>query len=343
MSATLQTIAARFGCELRGDASHSVDHVAPLATADPRAVAFLANPKFVQALPDTRAGAVILTAEHAQACPSNCLIAANPYATYGRVAAWLHPPAPLEPGCHASAVVCDDAQVDASASIGALSVIEAGAFIGPHTRIGAGSVIGARARIGADTRIAENVSIGARVRVGDRCIVHAGAVIGADGFGFAPDDGGWVKIPQLGSVWIGDDVEVGANTTIDRGTMDDTVIADGVKLDNLVQVAHNVHIGEHSLMAAMSGAAGSTIIGKRCMIGGGAVLINHITLCDDVLVQFRSVVTKSIREPGTWSGSLPAEEVGRWRRQVARLRQIDKLAARVRALEQAAREPGSGE
>lgn len=333
MSATLQTIADRFGCELRGDGSCRVDHVAPLVTADPQAVTFLANPKFLQSLPETRAGAVILAADHAKACPTNCLITANPYATYARVAAWLHPPPPVEPGTHESAVVAADAQIDAGASIGALSVIESGAVIGPRSRIAAGTVVGAGVRIGADTRIAENVSLGQRVRIGDRCIVHAGAVIGADGFGFAPDDGGWVKIPQLGSVWIGDDVEVGANTTIDRGTMDDTVIANGVKLDNLVQVAHNVHIGEHSLMAAMSGAAGSTIIGKRCLIGGGVVMINHITLCDDVLVLFRSVVTKSIRKPGTYSGTLPAEEASSWRRQVARFRQLDKLAAQVRALE----------
>jgi len=333
MPATLQTIADRFGCELRGDGEYQVDHVAPLGKAGPHSIAFLANPRFVAQLPETRAGAVILLAEHADRCPTNCLVATNPYATYARVAAQLHPAPAFEPGVHASSVVAGDAHVDASARIGALAVVEAGAAIGPRAHVGAGTVVGPHVRIGADTRIAENVSLGARVRLGERCIVHAGAVIGADGFGFAPDDGVWVKIPQLGSVWIGDDVEIGANTTVDRGTIEDTVIENGVKLDNLVQIAHNVHIGEHSLMAAMSGAAGSTIIGKRCLIGGGSVMINHITLCDDVLVLFRSVVTKSIREPGTWSGSLPAEEVGRWRRNVARFRQLDKLAEHVRDLE----------
>ncbi len=336
MPATLQTIADRFGCELRGDGAREVDHVAPLARADARAIAFLANPKFVSQLPETRAGAVILAAEHADQCPTHCLVAPNPYATYARVAAELHPPPGVRPGRHASAVVADDASVDASAGIGPLAVIDSGAVIGPRAQVGAGTFVGPEVRIGADTRIAENVSLGARVRLGDRCIIHAGAVIGADGFGFAPDDGAWVKIPQLGSVWIGDDVEIGANTTVDRGTIEDTVIENGVKLDNLVQIAHNVQIGEHSLMAAMSGAAGSTIIGKRCLIGGGTVMINHITLCDDVVVMFRSVVTKSIRTPGTWSGSLPAEEVSRWRRSVARFRQLDRLAEQVRDLERAA-------
>jgi UDP-3-O-[3-hydroxymyristoyl] glucosamine N-acyltransferase len=326
MSATLQSLADAFGCELRGDPNYRVERVAALGSAGPEAISFLANPKFVRMLPDTRAGAVILRPEHVDDCPSNCLIAPHPYATYARVAAKLHPPPPLTPGCHGSAVVDSGASVDASASIGPLAVVEDGAVIGERAYVGAGSVIGPDVQIGADTRIGNNVSIGARVRIGARGIVHHGAVVGADGFGFAQDDGVSIKIPQIGSVWIGDDVEVGANTTIDRGAIDDTVIGDGVKLDNLVQVAHNVHIGEHSLMAAMSGVAGSSILGKRCLIGGGAVLIDHLTLCDDVRVLFRSVVTKSIRTPGTWSGSFPAEEAGRWRRNVARFRQLGRLA-----------------
>ena len=334
MTATLQTIADQFGCEVRGAGDHVVTHVAPLGKAGGDALSFLANPKFVSQLPQTRAGAVILTAEHAQACPVNCLVTDNPYATYARVADMLHPMAPVRPGIHPSAVIGDGVKIDAAAAAGPLCVVEPGAVIEAGAAIGAGSFIGADAHIGAHTRIAPNVTVGERVRLGNRCIVHAGAVIGGDGFGFAPDDGEWVKIPQLGSVWIGNDVEIGANTTIDRGTIEDTVIGNGVKLDNLVQIAHNVRIGDHSLMAAMSGAAGSTIIGRRCLIGGGAVMINHITLCDDVLVLFRSVVTKSIRKPGTYSGSWPAEEAGRWRRNVARFRQLDKQAARQRGREE---------
>ena len=179
------------------------------------------------------------------------------------------------------------------------------------------------------------------VRIGERCIVHPGAVIGADGFGFAPDRGAWVKVPQLGSVAIGNDVEIGANTTIDRGTIDDTVIEDGVKLDNLVQIAHNVRLGEHTIMAAMSGVAGSTKVGKRCMIGGGVVMINQLTICDDVLFTFRSVVTRSVTVPGTYSGSLPAEEAALWRRNAARFKSLDALADRLRAVERRLKNPDS--
>jgi UDP-3-O-[3-hydroxymyristoyl] glucosamine N-acyltransferase len=330
MSATLQQLATQFGCELRGDGSYVVERVAALGSAGPETITFLANPKFVAMLPTTKAGAVILTPEHADACPTHCLIVPNPYATYARVANALHPPEPASPGRHRSAIVETSAEISPTASIGALAVVEASAAVGDRAVIGAGSVIGSDATIGADSRIGNNVSIGARVRIGERCIVHSGAVIGADGFGFAQDNGVSIKIPQIGSVWIGDDVEVGANTTIDRGAIDDTVIGNGVKLDNLVQVAHNVHIGEHSLMAAMSGVAGSSIIGRRCLIGGGAVLIDHLTLCDDVRVLFRSVVTRSIDVPSTWSGSFPAEEAGRWRRNVARFRLLGRRADQTR-------------
>jgi len=187
--------------------------------------------------------------------------------------------------------------------------------------------------IGTGTRLVAHVTVLDGVKIGARCIVHAGVVIGADGFGFAPDHGKWQKIPQLGSVVIGDDVEIGANTTVDRGTIEDTVIEDGVKLDNLVQIAHNVRVGAHTVMAAMSGAAGSTRIGRRCMIGGGAVMVNSIEVCDDVTLTFRSVVTKSIDVPGTYSGSLHAEEAGKWRRNAARFRKLDALAERVTAVE----------
>jgi UDP-3-O-[3-hydroxymyristoyl] glucosamine N-acyltransferase len=195
--------------------------------------------------------------------------------------------------------------------------------------IGAGAVLGANVSVGKGTRISPRATLLDGVRVGARCIVHSGAVIGADGFGFAPDQGKWQKIPQVGGVLIGDDVEIGANTTIDRGAIDDTVIEDGVKLDNLVQIAHNVRVGAHTIMAAMSGAAGSTKIGKRCMIGGGVVMINQIEICDDVLLLFRSIITKSIDVPGTYSGALPAEEATKWRRNAARFRKLDALAERV--------------
>ena len=193
-------------------------------------------------------------------------------------------------------------------------------------------------RLDSGCHVHANVTLGHGVRMGKRVIVHPGAVIGADGFGFALDQGAWVKVPQLGTVIIGNDVEIGANTTVDRGTIEPTVIEDGVKLDNMVQIAHNVRVGAHTIMAAMAGAAGSTKIGRRCMFGGGAVTINHLEICDDVLVTFRSIVTKSITKPGTYSGSLPAEEAAQWRRQVARFRSLDKFAARLRAVENALRQ-----
>ena len=201
-------------------------------------------------------------------------------------------------------MIAASARVAPSAQIGAHTVIGSGCSIGESAVVGPGSVLGANVSVGAGTRLVARVTVLDDVQIGARCIVQPGAVIGADGFGFAPDSGTWLKIPQLGSVVIGDDVEVGANTTIDRGTIDSTVIEDGVKLDNLVQIAHNVRVGAHTVMAAMSGAAGSTKIGKRCMIGGGVVMINQIEICDDVMFTFRGIVTKSVDTPGVYSGAL---------------------------------------
>ncbi len=333
MPVTLGELADRFDCELIGDAGVSVDRVGTLSSAGPGAVSFFANPLFRDALRATRATAVIVPAGTGDDCPVAALVSANPYACYARVAAWLSPPPSMPAGIHPTASVDASAEISPSASIGPLAAIGAGAQVGDQAVIGAGSVIGDAVRIGADTRIAPRVSVLDSVRIGQRCILHSGVVIGADGFGFAPDAGKWVKVPQLGSVLIGDDVEIGANSTIDRGTIESTVIEDGVKLDNLVQIAHNARIGAHSIMAAMSGVAGSTKLGQRCMVGGGAVMINHLTICDDVLVTFRSVITKSISEPGTYSGSLPADEASQWRRNAARFRSLDKLAGRVRKIE----------
>jgi UDP-3-O-[3-hydroxymyristoyl] glucosamine N-acyltransferase len=333
MATTLQSLAERFACDFKGDPSHVLTRVGTLAAAESDAVTFLANPKFRSMLAKTRAGAVVLEEQFAVGCPTACLIHANPYATFARIAAWLHPPPPARAGIHPSAVVAADAQVADSAEIGPSVVVESGARIGERVVLGAGSIVGRDATIGADTRLAMSVSILASVRIGQRCIIHAGAVIGADGFGFALDGDQWVKLPQLGGVEIGDDVEIGANTTIDRGTIENTIVEDGVKLDNLVQIAHNVKVGAHTVMAAMSGAAGSTQIGRRCMIGGGTVLINHLEICDDVTLLFRSVITKSIKKPGVYSGSLPADEAGTWRRNAVRFRQLDDIAGRLRNLE----------
>jgi UDP-3-O-[3-hydroxymyristoyl] glucosamine N-acyltransferase len=333
MSATLSELASRFGCRVSGDGATRVHRVATLSSASVDAISFLANPLYRAELASTRAGAVILDATASKDSPVPCLVCDNPYARYAEIAAYLHPAPAPQAGVHAEACVAADAVVAASAEIGPRAVIGSGARIGERAVIGAGAVVGRHVVVGADTRIAPLVSLLDRVAVGQRCIIHSGAVIGADGFGFAQDHGRWIKVPQLGSVVIGDDVEIGANTTIDRGTIENTVIEDGVKLDNLVQIAHNVRIGAHTVMAAMSGAAGSAKIGQRCMVGGGVVMVGHITICDDVMFTFRSVVTQSVSLPGVYGGSLPAEEASKWRRSAARFRQLDDMHRRLRALE----------
>jgi UDP-3-O-[3-hydroxymyristoyl] glucosamine N-acyltransferase len=333
MSATLDELASRFGCRVQGDGSTRVSRVATLSAATADAISFLANPLYQDQLATTGAGAVILGEAASKSCPVPCLISDNPYAVYARVAALLHPPAPARAGVHADASVDPGADVAASAEIGPRAVVGAGATIGDSAVIGAGAVIGSNAVVGAGSRIAPLACVLDSVTIGARCIVHSGAVIGADGFGFAEEGGRWIKVPQLGRVIIGDDVEIGANTTIDRGTIEDTVLEDGVKLDNLVQIAHNVRVGAHTVMAAMSGAAGSTKIGQRCKVGGGVVMIGHLTICDDVMFSFRSVVTKSVSEPGSYGGSLQAMEASKWRRSAARFKQLDAMHERLKRIE----------
>ena len=333
MTVTLGELAVRFGCELRGDPSIPVDSVGALSQAGPRAVSFLANPKYVAQLAQTRAGAVILDAKSAVASPVPVLVAANPHATYARVATLLHPDPPLHPGAHPTADLGMGVSVDPSSEIAAQVSIGPGVRIGARCLIGPGCVVGAGADIGDDTRLTARVFIGERVRIGCRCIVQPGAVIGGDGFGYAPEKGAWIKVPQLGSVVLGDDVEIGANTTIDRGALGDTIIETGAKLDNLIMIAHNVRIGEHSALAAAVAIAGSSVVGKRCILGGRAGLTGHITLCDDVVVLGTSFISHSIGRPGVYSSALPSEEAGVWRRIVGRIKRIDLMAKRLRAVE----------
>jgi UDP-3-O-[3-hydroxymyristoyl] glucosamine N-acyltransferase len=309
--------------------------VGTLSGAGPDAVTFLANPAYRKQLADTHAAAVVLEEKHRKACPVASLVHPQPYLTYARIATYLNPPPAAVPGIAASAAVAASARVAATAEVGAHAVIGDGCVIGDGATIGPGCVLGADVTVGAGSRLVARVTVLNGVRIGARCIVQPGAVIGADGFGFAPNAGTWFKIPQLGSVVIGDDVEIGANTCVDRGTIDDTVIEDGVKLDNFVQIAHNVRVGAHTIMAAMSGAAGSTRIGKRCMLGGGAVMINQISVCDDVIILFRGAVTKSIDKPGVYSGTLPVDEAALWRRNAARFKKLDSLAERLSAAERA--------
>jgi UDP-3-O-[3-hydroxymyristoyl] glucosamine N-acyltransferase len=332
VSMTLGELAVRFGCELRGDPNARVARVAALQSAGPDAVSFVANPRYRQYLADCRAGAVILDAASAPQCPVPVLIAKNAYATYARVAALLHPPAPVEAGVHPSASVDLTAQIDPTASVGAQCAIGAGVHIGPRAVIGPSCVVLGDAHIGADTVLKARVTICERAHIGERCILHPGVVIGADGFGFAPDGGAWVKVPQVGAVRIGNDVEIGANTTIDRGAIDDTVIEDDVKLDNQIQIGHNVRVGAHTAMAAGVGIAGSTTIGKHCMIAGKVGITGQIEICDNVIVNGHTTVSGSILKPGSYSGAIGMEETRSFRRNAARFRQLDAMAKQLRQL-----------
>ena len=301
-----------------------------MSAAAGSAISFLANPAYRQQLATTRAGAVILEERFQPECPVSVLIAANPYAVFARVAQYLHPPPAIEPGIHPQACIAGDASVAESAQVGAQAVVGSAATLGDSVVVGPGSVVGSRAAVGDGTRLAPGVVLMDGVRIGKRCLLHSGVVVGSDGFGFARDDNAWIKVPQLGGVVIGNDVEIGANTTIDRGTVENTVIEDGVKLDNQVQIAHNARIGAHTVMSAFSGVAGSTRVGARCLFGGAVVAVGHLEICDDVVFTFRTSVLRSVTEPGTYSGALAADEAGRWRRNAARFKALDETVRELR-------------
>jgi UDP-3-O-[3-hydroxymyristoyl] glucosamine N-acyltransferase len=319
---SLGELAVRFGLELHGDPALRVSHVATLKSAAAGALSFLANSRYRKNLAATRATAVVIAAGDLPACPVAALVDPNPYSAYARLAALLYPAAAGAAGIHPTALVASDARVAPSAWVGPFCVIEAQAEIGARVNLGAGCQILAGASIGADTQLLPRVTLYPAVRVGARCLLHSGAVLGADGFGFAPDAGRWTKVPQVGGVRIGDDVEIGANTTIDRGAIDDTIVEDGVKLDNQIQVGHNVVIGAHTAIAACTGISGSTVIGKRCMIGGMVGFAGHLIIADDVIVTGCSLVSASIREPGSYSSGMPTVATRRWRRMVAYLRRF---------------------
>ncbi|MCC5867072.1 MAG: UDP-3-O-(3-hydroxymyristoyl)glucosamine N-acyltransferase [Gammaproteobacteria bacterium] len=331
----LGELAVRLGCELDGDPDALITGVATLQDAGPGQLSFFANTAYRRALSGTAASAVVVSPEHAADCPAARLIHPNPYATYARAAALLHPARQYPAGVHATAVIEPDAQIDASASIGPQVFIESGVRVGAGVRIGPGCVIMRGSQIGEDCTLVARVTLCAGVRLGARCLLHPGVVVGADGFGIAQDRGSWVKVPQVGAVVVGDDVEIGANTTIDRGALGNTVIGDGVKLDNQIQIGHNVQIGAHTAIAAMVGVAGSTRIGSHCMIAGQAGIGGHLEIADRVVLMGRAMVTNSIREPGMYASGIPVEEVGQWRRGVARYRKLGRVNERLRALERA--------
>lgn len=334
MSRTLADLAGEIGGEVHGDADCVIAGVATLSDAQEGDLAFIAGRRYADDLTGTRASAVILTQEYLSSCPVNAIVVADAYLGYARAAALLHPPVVPRRGVHPTAVVSSAAELGDNVAVGAHTVIEPGAVIGANVCVGPGCYIGENARLGADSRLVANVTICHGTIVGQRALIHPGAVLGSDGFGFANDAGTWVKVPQLGVVRVGDDVEIGANTTIDRGAMTDTVLEDGVKVDNLVQIAHNVQIGAHTAIAGCTGIAGSAKIGKHCALGGGVGISGHLELADNVVVSGMSLVTKSIKSPGVYASGLPMQEVSAWRKSIVRIRQLDELARRLKSLEQ---------
>ncbi len=333
MPVTLGQLAELIGGVVHGDASCIISGIATLQNARSGDITFLSNPRYSRYLSDTSASAVILMEEQRAVCPVHALVVSDPYLAYARVAAHLAPRLPAQQGRHPSAVVSDAASVDGTAWIGPQCVIEDGATVGPRVVVGPHCVIGRDCKIAADSRLVASVTLVHGTVIGQRALIHPGVVIGSDGFGLANDDGRWVKVPQLGAVRIGDDVEIGANTTIDRGALDDTVIGNGVKLDNQIQVAHNVQIGEHTAVAGCTGIAGSARIGARCTIGGGVGVVGHTEIADDVHITGMSFVAHSIREPGVYSSGTPLEPNREWRRNYARFHHLDGMARRLRAVE----------
>jgi UDP-3-O-[3-hydroxymyristoyl] glucosamine N-acyltransferase len=333
----LADIVAALGGELVGDADRPIARIAGLDSADDSSISFLAQARYAASLAHTRAACVIVAPAQREAAVARgaAIVTADPYLYLARLTQWWAARRNVPPvaGVHPSAVVEPGARIDPSAQVGAL------AFVGSSAVVGRGAVIGAQAYLGARVHIGEGTVLHPRVSVGDDCIigargiVHSGVVIGADGFGFAPTDGRWEKIVQLGIARIGDDVEIGANTCIDRGALEDTVIEDGVKLDNLIQVGHNVRIGAHSALAGCVGIAGSAKIGKRCTAGGGAIILGHLELVDDVHVSAATVITRSILKPGRYSGLFPFDDNASWEKNAATLRQLHSMRERLRALE----------
>lgn len=331
---TLGDIAATVGAHLcGGDITTPVHGVATLQQAGPQQISFLSNPQYRKFLAGTRAAAVILSRQDAPACPVPTLLSDQPHVTYARVASLFVEPRSGHGGIHPTAYVNPTAQVAESAWIGPHCTVEAEAVIGPRVFVGPNCVIGRSSILGADTALIAHVTVCHEVRVGERVLIHPGAVLGSDGFGLAYDQGRWIKVPQLGGLQLGDDVEIGANTTIDRGALDDTIIEEGVKLDNQIQVAHNVRIGAHTVLAGCVGIAGSVHIGHHCMLGGGVGVAGHLQIADHVRITGMSLVTKSIREPGSYSSGLRVEKNQLWNKISARLRQLDDLARRLVALE----------
>lgn len=332
---TLQELAERFSVVMCGDPSCRIERVASLETAETGCITFLANARYKHLLKHTRASAVILAPEHAEQCPVPVLITDNPYALYAQISALLNPPDEhiWTDLVHASAIIHVDCAIHPSVQIGPHCVIEAGVEIGEACRIGPGCIIQRDSCVGAGSYLVANVTVCKASCIGTRAVIHPGTVVGSDGFGFANEKGQWIKVPQIGGVVIGDDVEIGACVTIDRGSNRDTVIENGVKLDNLIHIAHNVRVGAHTAMAAMTGVAGSSTIGQYCTIGGRVSILGHLTIPDRTHINACSIVAQSIETPGSYSSGTPLEPSASWRRNWVRFKQLDEMAKRIRVLE----------
>lgn len=333
MPYTLRQIADEIQAELHGDAGCEITGVATLQNAGGGDLSFLANRRYFQYLNSTRAAAVILDQEDAKVCPVNALVAADPYLAYVKAVRFMFPGQAITAGISDTASISKGAVIAPTAYVGPNSVIADGVNIGDGVYIGPGCVVGEDVTIGKDVKLVAGVTLCNRVQIGQRVLIHPGVVIGADGFGIANDQGKWLKIPQLGSVIIGDDVEIGANTTIDRGAIDNTVIGEGVKIDNQVQIGHNVVIGAHTAIAGCVAIAGSVTIGKYCMIGGLSAISGHITIADKVTITGMSGVSNTIKEPGVYSAGLNIMENRLWRKNVVRFKYLDELFRRLKKLE----------
>ncbi|SHE64241.1 UDP-3-O-[3-hydroxymyristoyl] glucosamine N-acyltransferase [Modicisalibacter ilicicola DSM 19980] len=336
LSFPLAELAERLGATLVGDGEQRVTGLATLSDAGPEEISFLANKAYLKHLATTRAAAVLLHPAHAGESPVGTarLELDNPYLAYAQLSRLFDPLAARDSiGIHASAVVADGTTLGRNVEVGPQAVIEEGVTLGDDVVVGPGSVVGAHSVIGAGSRLHANVTVYHGVVIGERAILHSGCAIGGDGFGFAHDGNGWHKIAQLGGVILGNDVEVGSCSSIDRGALGDTVIGDDVKIDSQVQIAHNVQIGDHSALAGCVGIAGSTRVGRHCMLGGGVGLAGHLTLCDGVQVTGMSLVTNSITQPGVYSSGTGAMNNALWRKNAVRFKQLDDIAKRVARLE----------
>ncbi len=332
---SLREIVSKLGGELVGDGEIAITRVASLANAETGHISFLSDSKYRSLLTETKASAVILASAHRDETTLPRIVTDNPYAYFAKISELLNPAPEIQPGIATSAVVNETATIPASCTIGANAVIGAGVVLGEHVVIGPGCVIGDNVTIGSDSRLEANVVVYHGCIVGSHCHLFAGVVIGADGFGYAEDDGRWVKIPQVGRVVLHDHVDIGANTTIDRGALDDTVIEEGVKLDNLIQIGHNCRIGAHTVIAGCVGIAGSARIGRHCKIGGAAMILGHLQIADGVTISPGSMITRTITQPGTYTALMPFQAHEDWLRTAASLRHIGDYAERIRQLEKA--------